>query len=176
MNEAESAKLSADEQQFTTKILMAMAGCASREISNFSSWMIAGAAAFYAVVISSMDKLTPHLNAGELGMSIKIFLVAATLNVFQRLVGAIVLSAATASHELESLHAPAGLNVLGVLKIIETTTWWPARFLVRRSFDKLKSGDLLVSGRQNVHLAQLQAWLVFVQIGLICSSGWRLLP
>lgn len=164
-----------EEQLFVNKIMMCMAASLTKEVSSFSSWMIAGAAAFYAVVINSFDQISDHLVPGAFSGSIKIFLVAAALNVIQRLVGSMVGSGYATHVEVGRLPPPTNMNVPAFLKALENVAWYPARWMVQRSYRKLQSGDLFSSGRQHVYLAQLQAWLVFIQIILIVISGWRLI-
>lgn len=175
MNDKKTTGLTASEQLFLDKLLLAMAAGATKELSSFSSWMIAGTAAFYAVLINSIDRISEHLVPGAFSGSIKLFLLAAGLNVLQRLLGSLVAGAAQASAEASRLTPPENLNGFGLLAAMERVIWYPSRFMIRRNFRKMREGDLYSSGRQNAHMTQLQAWLVFAQIFLIIWSGWRLI-
>lgn len=164
------------DQIFATKLMHIMGAGVTKELSNFSSWMIAGAAAMFAVVLNGASELNGWLVIPELGYSLKLFLVAAGLNVLQRWLGAITGASVAAGAQAEKMVTPGPVNGAAVLQMIEDSAWWPVSYFAKYSMNKIKAGDYLFSGTLVARLSQAQAWLVIVQMVLLVIAGWRLLP
>lgn len=95
-------KHSLQTQQFAARLLFMMAGAVSKEVGTFATWFIAGAGALLAVVMNSAAGLGSYLQIGNLSGSIKLFLLAAAVNVFQRWLGAMVAGGVATAAEAES--------------------------------------------------------------------------
>jgi hypothetical protein len=61
-----------------------------------------------------------------------------------------------------------------MLDQMEKATFWPARYLVRRSNRKFFQGDFAAGGRLMLKLAQVEAWLAFAQLLIVIAATWVL--
>ncbi|MDA8127576.1 MAG: hypothetical protein M0Z73_02590 [Betaproteobacteria bacterium] len=152
------------------RLLTIMAGRTTESLTTFSSWLIGSFAAILGLLLSKIDTVTTLLPAACIGLSIKIFLIAVSLHVLQRYLGAIVSGSEAASKEAESA-APAGvtLDFSRVVNEIERSIFWPARIFLRWTNKKILAGDFAAPGRLVVKLTQAQAFLVLGQMGFV---GW----
>ena len=158
------------ESGYAAKVLNAMAGSINTQLAAFSSWMVAGFGAVLGLLVANIDTIAPFIPPTIIGGAVKLFLVAVVLNVFQRYLAAIVAGSVTVGKEVESIPITQEIDLSYIIREIERATFWPTRILVRWSNRKVLSGDLAVGGRLNARLAQIQGWLVLVQMIAVVSA------
>ncbi len=173
--------LTADERKFVLKMTMSVAGATTSEIGAFSSWVIAGAAALFAFVLGSFDKIGAMLNQAALSGSVKLFLVAVALNAVQRYLGAAVAGQVKAAQEGEALahslgERAAALRFTRVVDAMSAASPPPARWILRGMSKKIAADDWLAGARMTGRLVQAQPILAVVQVILLVIAGWRLFP
>jgi len=161
-------------QIYGAKALYLMAGTVSRELATFSSWMIAGAGAIFALALNGVDKLGAFLTTANIGGSIRLFLIAAVLNVLQRWGAAMIAGSTAVATELANAPMPDDIEMAELLRLLEKSTPWPMRSWVRRVIKKTMAGDFLVGARMNVHLSHVQSTLLLLQFLLVFVAAWRL--
>lgn len=152
------------ESGVAAKVLNAMASSINAQLTAFSSWMVAGFGAVLGLLVANVDTIAPFIPPTTIGAAVKLFLVAVVLNVFQRYLAAMVAGSIAVGKEVESIPITQEIDINYIVREIECATFWPTRILVRWSNRKALSGDIAVSGRLNVRLAQIQSWLVLVQM------------
>ena len=158
------------DSSLAAKILNAMAGSINSQMTAFSSWMVAGFGAMLGLLVANIDTVSPFIAPAVIGASVKLFLVALVLNVLQRYLAAMVAGSIAVAKEVELIPLDHEVDLSYIVREIEYATFWPTRILVQWSNRKALSGDLAVSGRLNVRLAQIQGWLVLVQMMVVVFS------
>lgn len=159
---------------FAGKLLVAMAAKLSSELSTFSGWMITAFGALLGVMLANIESVTKFIPVKALGWSVSIFLSAVALHVIQRYLASIVAGSVAAGEAAEAIPPHDNVDMRYVLGQLEQSTLWPTRLLVRWSNSKIANGDLAVAGRMNARLAQIQAWLVFFQLGLVLWAAYSI--
>lgn len=139
-------------------------------MTAFASWMVAGFGAMLGLLVANIDTVSPFIAPVVVGASVKLFLAALVLNVLQRYLAAMVAGSIAVAHEVQLIPIDHEVDLGYVVREIECATFWPTSILVRWSNRKALSGDLAVSGRLNVRLAQIQGWLVLGQMIVVVSS------
>lgn len=159
-NQAQETK--SQEAIFLGKILTMMANRVATELVAFSSWMILGFSAVLGLLLANLDTVSKFLEPTTIGIVVKLFAMSVLLHVIQRYLAAIVMAGAALGKELESV-PPYNIDVERFTQKLEEATLWPTRYMVRWSNKKILAGDLAVGGRMHAVLAQVLAWLAFVQ-------------
>jgi hypothetical protein len=144
------------------KILTMMANRISTELVGFSSWMILGFSAVLGLLLANLDTVSQFLEPTTIGTVVKLFAASILLHVLQRYMAAIVIAGAALGKEMESM-PPSNVDIQWFTEKLEAATLWPSRYMVRWSNKKILAGDLAVAGRTNVLIAQVLAWLAFLQ-------------
>lgn len=178
---SKQATVSDADQVFATKLLRLMVDKTSSELGTFSSWLVAGAAAFFGLLLNAIDKLGSVVNLQALPLSMKLFLIAVMLNVLQRVLAAMVAGSVKAAQAAELLAKEAltdgpAFTLSGVTKLIERSFWPPARWLIRHGNRRVLQHDFVSSAAFLVKLTQIQWYLMFVQIALLAAAIWILFP
>lgn len=155
---------SASDSAYIGQVLMAMAQCMSAGLSKFSGWMLVGYAAILGALLANLDSAAKFLAPGTLSRLALLFSVVVLLNLLQRYSAAVVSSSAEVGKKVKEQPIPQNMNIVAFLTELEHATLWPARLMVRRSNRKVLAGDLAAGGRLLSTFAQIEAWLVFVQV------------
>lgn len=153
------------------RLLSLGAGRASAALDQFSSWLLSGFGATFALLFGNIDPVSKHLRVESLQSAIWLFLAVLVLGVISRLLAAIIGAGAEAASQAEPMGRELAeqeieVNVKTVFREVESATFWPARQAVASSFRKVDKGDFAAAGRLHARLAQLQGYLVFVEVAL----------
>jgi hypothetical protein len=170
MSDASAPKI--NESIYAGKALAVMAAAINSEHSSFSSWMVAGFGAAIGLLIANVEKVAPYISPSAIGSSTKLFLVAVILNVIQRYLGAIIAGSVATGKEVESIPVATALDLQVILNEIEQSTLWPMRFMVRKSNNRIRAGDIAFASRLNAWMAQIVGWLVLVQMVVVIAAAW----
>jgi hypothetical protein len=164
--------LKINESIYAGKMLRTMASAVNSELSTFSSWMVAAFGAAIGLLIANIEKVAPYISPKAVGLATMLFLVAVMVNVVQRYLGAIVAGSIIAGKETESIPAAANLDIRFILVELEQSALWPMRFMVAWSNRRMLAGDFALGGRLVAWIAQIQAWLVVIQMVVLISGAW----
>ncbi|MGJ7555933.1 hypothetical protein ACSFBI_18190 [Variovorax sp. RB3P1] len=164
------------DQVVAGRMLTVMATKVSSELAAFSSWMIAAAGAIFALALNGVDKLEAYVRISELGLSVKLFLVAAGLNALQRWFGAMVAAGSAVSKDLAETEFPPDADLDRALDLFAEAQPLGVRHMVNKSIAAVRRGDLMRSPTMLSRLAFAQSWLVLGQMALLLIAAWRLLP
>ena len=161
-----------NEKVLTSALLFEATGKSSAAIDSFSGWLLAALAASVAFLLGNIDKLSSHLSAGVLRSLLSIFLTVAVLGVLEKML-AVVLAGASAGAAVgrvmggEVASRGIVLDVTVIFKEAEKAILPPARWVVRRSFGKAASGDIVAAARTMTRLAQIQGMVAMVQAVMV---------
>ena len=166
--------ISAAESIYLGRVFLTMGARISAGLATFSGWMLIAFAAILGALLANLDAATKILAPNALSTVAGLFAFVILLHLLQRYSAAIVASSAAAGKEIEEHPVPDSMPVEVMLEHMEKATLWPARYLVRRSNRKLLQGHLAAGGRLMLTLAQVEAWLAFVQLLIVIAAIWVL--
>lgn len=162
------------DSAYIGQVLMVMGSCTSSGLSKFSGWMLVGFAAILAALLANLDLAIKFLETDTLREITILFSVAVFLNVMQRYSAAVVFASAEVARKVSEQPVPDSISISVFLEQLELAMLWPARLMVRRSNRKILAGDFAAGGRLISTLAQIEAWLVFVQVLISVVATWVL--
>jgi hypothetical protein len=157
------------------RLLSLGAGRASAALDQFSSWLLSGFGAAFALLLANISPVSKHLAISSLRCALLLFISILVLGVLARLLAATVSAGAGAAAEAETLgralaDAAIEVNFKTVFREAEKATYWPMRLAVASSFKKVEQGDFAAAGRLHAKLAQAQGALVFMQVVMAIIS------
>lgn len=164
--------------QIVTNALLVSTYYASERIDSFSSWLLVGFAAACAIIISNLGELAEILTLSTIQAFFAYFVVAAILVVLQKyisvLVGAALRASESVAAKLEKMDAALleKFDWAEFRREVLSASFWPARWIIGRVFDKMESGDLTFSSRRMCRLIQIQSAFVLLQAALHVVSVW----
>lgn len=129
----------------------------------------------YALVLANLDSLQQLVSPRSLQISLLLLLIAIILGVFQRWLAAIVAASAATGEKAEQIGKELAVQDIEidfkvVFREMERGTYYPAKWMVRRSFNKVMSGDFAASGRVAAAISQIQSGFVFVLVGFVVAA------
>lgn len=172
----------ATELLYARTIMIQGAAKGSALVDSFSSWLLAGYAAFVALLVSNAESLAFLVQPRALTYCLYGLAITAALCLVQKAMAAMVASRGAGEivgRELaERGPAVSGLSV--VVGEIMRATLPPMRSYMRRQFGRTAEGDLAADGRGAYRLAQWQVVVVGLQtllaIALIAWMAWHAWP
>jgi len=165
------------EQVFVNALRAEMNGKASATIDSFSGWLLAGFGAASALLVSQFETVSKHIDSSTIKCFLSLFLWSLVLAVVQKYLSVIVTAHSQGSaigREMGEKNSEKGikLNFDLVLAEMEKSTLPPGRWLLSRSFAKLKQGDLVSSTRTFSKLMQIQSIIAVVQAILMLMATY----
>ena len=163
------------ERIMAGRLLAVSAAQISSHLDSFCSWLLLGVGGGYALVLANLASLQGFIAPQSLQTSLFLLLVAIAFGVLQRWLAAIV-AASTASGEKaeeigkELADRDIDVDFRIVFREMERGTYYPAKWMVRRSFNKAMSGDFAAGGRITALISQIQSALAFVVVGLVVAA------
>lgn len=169
------------------RLLSLGASRASAGLDQFSSWLLSGFGAAFALLLANIDPVSKHLSVSALRCALLMFLAVLVLGVLSRLLAVVVCAGAGVAAEAESIgrglaDSEIEVNFKRVFREAERVVYWPVRLVVSSSFKQVEQGDFAATGRLHAKLAQAQGALVFVQVviatiaALVLACGLTIEP
>ena len=157
------------------RLLATTAAQISAHLDSFCSWLLIGVGGAYSLVLANLDSLQKLVSPRSIQISLLLLLIAIVLGVFQRWLAAIVAAGAATGEKAEQIGrelAAQDINVdfRIVFREMERGTYYPAKWMVRRSFAKAIAGDFAASGRVAAALSQIQSGLALVLVGFVVAA------
>ena len=154
------------------KILTTAAQRSSAAMDTFSSWLLVGFGAAFALILANMDSVTKFIPFAHLKSGAILYLASALLAVADKFLASFV-AAGTGSasdgdalaRDLESRGARVDLPEL--LREVQKGLMWPWSLIARYMADSTLAGDHAVAGRVHTKASQFQGYVVLVQ-ALLC--------
>lgn len=164
-------------------IMIQASAKASSLVDTYSTWLMAGLAAFVAVLISNQEKVTKLVTPEMLTSSLVILFMVVAIGIIQKAVAVMVAASAAGEHVgrdvAERGEAAAGFSI--VIREILAGTLPPMRWLMRKRLLRVLRGDIAADGRSTYKFAQVQTLLAIGQmllvallIGKLAWGSWLL--
>ena len=162
-----------NEEEFTKKVantlMLGMAKGVSESLSKFATWLLAGFSAAFTLILANLDNVTKFIQVNAIKEAVFLFLISLVIAVVQRWIFTIIQAGSLGSDE--GMKIDSGLNQAGLainkevlLKEIEDASFYPAKYYIKKQYDKIRGGDHTVGGRQQIKLAQIQGFLMLAQV------------
>lgn len=157
------------------RLLSIMAARLSANLGSFGSWLLVGVGAVYSLVLADLSSIQEFVALEAIKTGMGLLLVSVVLGVIQRWLSAIITGSCESAEAAEKIgrdlaEQDIDLDFNVVFREIENGTYYPAKWLVRRSFKNAMSGDFAASGRLSGRLAQIQSIVVFAQVGFSLAA------
>ncbi|MET3930575.1 hypothetical protein ABIE51_002462 [Lysobacter sp. OAE881] len=164
-------------------IMIQASAKASSLVDTYSTWLMAGLAAFVAVLISNQEKVAKLVTPEMLTSSLVILFIVVAIGIVQKAVAVMVAASAAGENVgrdvAERGEAVAGFSI--VIREILAGTLPPIRWFMRRRLLRVLRGDIAADGKSTYQFAQAQTVLAIVQmllvaflIGKLAWGSWLL--
>ena len=149
------------EQAFVSAMITAGVEKSATILDSFSTWLLAGFAGGFALILSNLDKIEPLKREAVSAVTDLAYLLlwALVFGVAEKLVASLVLArcgSAAAGREAGKAAADAGIQLdlkQVFLLALKAAPGW-TRWALRRSLQKARDGDRLALERGTVRLSQ----------------------
>lgn len=171
-----SEELREFHERLTAGRLLALgAAHVSEQLGSFGSWLLIGVGATYALVLANLAAVQQFVWLSTIRTGLVLLLVAVVLGVLQRGLAAILSASSASAEKAEQIGrelAERGIEIdfKVLFREIERGTFYPAKWIIRRSCNHISEGDFAASGRQSAGIAQIQSLLVLAQVGFAVSA------
>ena len=167
------------EQVLVNTILSEINGKASSILDSFSGWLLGGFGAASALFVSKYDSIVKHLNPSEIQEFLFLFLWSLGVGIIQKFLSMIITAhsqGAAAGRDIGEKYAEKSimLDFEIILSHMEKSIFPGARWFVKRSFRKLKNGDLVSNTQKQTRLLQVQGFLCLIQAVLVLIAIFRM--
>lgn len=158
------------------RLLSLGAGRASAALDQFSSWLLSGFGAAFALLFANIDVVSKHVAVTSLRTGLMLFLCALVAGVVAKFLSSIVSAGAEAAEQggvigRDLAAAQIEVNVKRMFEETERAFYWPMRILVASSFNKVSTGDFAAAGRLHTKIAQVQGIFVVSEVTLAAGSA-----
>ena len=162
------------EQQAAQHALLASAAAVSAALSNFVGWLLAVSGASFALIVSNIEKVTPHIGSHSFKWALIWFAISLLVGLISRWLGTAVAGAVAAAASVQDRADRTGpidgfshlaftkLFADGLMPIYRCFSW--------RSYKRVKTGDVISGLRGITYQSQAQALLTLAQLVLLFVS------
>lgn len=156
------------------KVMARSAEIASEVGDSFSNWLLGGFGAVLALLLANLDKLTSIIPLTNIRVSGRIYIVAAVLALFEKLL-ALWAGGFSKGHSLGTELArevdPQAIDFRIYLETSRKAIFPPMRWVLDRQLAASARGDITSVPRMALRLTQVQLVVVFIQAGLIVAAA-----
>ena len=157
-----------NEQNFVNLIRAKINLQVSSLIDTFSGWLIGGFGAAATLLVSQYESVSKHIGALEIQSFLNYFIFALVISIFQKYIAIIIKASSIGAMEGKELaeefvQKEIKLDMEMIFREMEKSMLPVARCFVRRSFEKIRSGDLVSAFRSFTMLSQVQGLMTIVQ-------------
>ncbi|MFC3552479.1 hypothetical protein ACFOLC_15855 [Lysobacter cavernae] len=157
------------------RLLSLVAAHVSEHMGSFGNWLLVGVGATYSLVLANLASVQQFVSLWSIRTGLLLLLAAVILGVLQRWLAAIVSASSAAAEKSDKIgHALAeqdiDIDFRALFREMERGIYYPAKWIVRRSFNKAMSGDFAAAGRMSAGISQVQSFLVLAQAGFAIAA------
>lgn len=177
------SEMNASELQtriFAGQLLTLGAQKGSASLDAFSSWLLAGFGAGFALLLANLDSVGTFLSPWGLRGGFMLFLLSAVFAVAAKLLASWVASGAGAASEAGELgrrlaEQSIDIDFRQIFREAESAVMWPGTLILKRMFARAAAGDFAVAGRMYAKAGQLQGLAVLAQVLASVAAGAALI-
>lgn len=162
------------EQQAAQHALLASTAAVSSALSSFVGWLLAVSGASFALMVSNIEKVTPHIGSRSFKWALVWFAMSLLLGLISRWLGTAVTGAVAATaavqDRIDRSGRIEGFSHLAFTKLFADGLMPIYRCFSWRSYRSAKTGDLIPGLRGITYQSQAQALLTLGQLVLLFVS------
>lgn len=157
------------------RLLSLVAAHVSEHMGSFGTWLLVGVGATYSLVLANLASVQQFVSLWSIRSGLLLLLAAVVLGVLQRWLAAIVGASSAAAEKSDKIgrdlaEQDIDLDFQVLFREMERGTYYPGKWIVKRSYRKVMAGDFAASGRMSVGIAQVQSFLVLAQVGFALAA------
>lgn len=156
------------EQQAAQHALLASSAAISSALSAFAGWLLAVSGASFALMISNLEKISPHMDVRSFKWVIAWFGFSLLMGLIARMLGVGVAGSIAAisavQDRVDRVGPIPGFSQLAFTKLLSDGLLPIHRWSAWRGYRRSKSGDQIGSIRAITYQSQLQGLLVTGQL------------
>jgi hypothetical protein len=156
------------EQQVAQHALLASAAGISAALSTFVGWLLTVSGASFALMVSNVEKMAPHVGTRSLKWSLIWFAISLLLGLVSRWLGTSVAGALAATGAIQDRAERSGpiegFNNLAFTKLFSDGLMPVYRCISWRSNGHARAGELISGLRGITYQSQAQAILAMAQL------------
>lgn len=162
-------------QQVANQLMTEMARSLSESHSKFSGWLLAGSSAIFGLILANLDSVSTFVAIDAVKCGATYLLWSLIVAIVHRWLFSIVhagIQGADRGAQMDE-QVRAGnytYNQETLCSEIENASFYPAKWVIRWQYKKLRDGGITLAGRQNLKLAQVQGFCLLLQIILAVAS------
>lgn len=156
-------------QVMTNKSLTGVANIVAGQYEKFTGWLVAGLGAALTLLVSNLDKTKDMIAPASVSYAIKIFVAILVAHTVQKILAIIVTSGVTAQENSAGANMDPPLTMAELyafLSNLESAYPWPMKLMIRKSFARLRKGELTFFGKRLAQLSLCSAGLAALQVVL----------
>ncbi len=155
------------EKILASTIITSSLAKSSPMIDSYVGWLMGGYAAAFGLTIASLESLSSQLPTSAIRTILYGFAVLTVLAIIEKLLAVVVQAFAAGAAVGKDIGAVADVDFNVVFSEIESSFGWPAKSMMRRSFEAAKRGDLTLPARRAALLAKLQGTFAGLIVGVV---------
>ncbi|UYK76877.1 hypothetical protein NG825_00235 [Xanthomonas sacchari] len=157
------------------RLLSLAAAHVSEHMGSFGTWLLVGVGATYSLVLANLASVQQFVSLWSVRSGLLLLLAAVALGVLQRWLAAIVGASSAAAEKADKIGRDLAdqdidLDFQVLFREMERGTYYPAKWIVKRSYSKVMAGDFAAFGRMSAGIAQVQSYLVLAQVGCALAA------
>jgi hypothetical protein len=157
------------------RLLSLVAAHISEHMGSFGTWLLVGVGATYSLVLANLASVQQFVSLWSIRSGLLLLLAAVVFGVLQRWLAAIVGASSAVAEKSDKIgrdlsEQEVDLDFQVLFREMERGTYYPAKWIVKRSYRKVMAGDFAASGRMSAGIAQVQSLLVFAQVAFALAA------
>ncbi|WP_375169655.1 hypothetical protein [Marinobacter sp.] len=155
--------------QVANQLMTEMARSLSESHSKFSGWLLAGSSAIFGLILANLDSVSKFVAIDAVKTGATYLLSSLIVAVVHRWLFSMVQAGIQGADRGAQIDEQVKVgnytyNQETLCSEIENASFYPAKWLIRWQYRKLKNGDTTLAGRQHLKLAQIQGFCLLLQI------------
>lgn len=157
-----------DERMAARDALLSSARNVNQALPTFSTWLMTGFGAAFVLILANIDKVSIFIDIRNIRFAVLVYLLGVVIAIIANYLSVIVKSSIAASADgdllakrLKANQEPFKLDIF--MTEFERGIFPHNLWVVRRSFEKAKKGDIVAPARLIAKISQVQALLVVAQ-------------
>jgi hypothetical protein len=167
-----------DERTAAQVALLGATRSVSEALPTFSTWLMAGFGAAFALILANIDKVSLLIDIRHIRFAVLLFLASVVIAVLSNYLSVVVKAGLSAQVEGELLARRLKANVQPFdIEYFSTEykrgLFPPISWIAHSAMEKAKRGDIVASARMVAKISQIQTFLVVAQglLAVVAASA-----
>jgi hypothetical protein len=168
---------SVESRKVAAHALIAATRRVSESLSSFSGWLMAGFGGAFSLIVANVQTVSKFISLAHIRCALLLFLMGLVVAVLARLLGNMTVAAVASHDDGEALakkirESGNSFDTEVFAEEFQRGLFPWQRWLVKKSFKKARSGDVVAGARMIAKLSQVQAMLVLLHAVLAIGAAF----